>query len=849
MRRGWPDNPGTPRALVLLSPARHFVFKVSLISSLAVGALWLAPASQALLAQSLPSPAEAQRILQARPELAATIRARISSSGLTPEQIRARLRASGYSESLLDAYMGGNVAGNDSTAVAPESVLNAVRFLGLIDSVDVAAAASGRRAAEPIPAPERTTATASRSNIFGLDVFRRSTSQFEADLAGPVDANYRVGPRDVLALILTGGVENSYSLEVTREGFVVIPNVGQVHVANLTLDQVNQILFERLRRVYSGLGRGPEASTKFYVTVAKLRTNQVFVVGEASAPGSYMVSSAGTMLTALYGAGGPADNGSLRSIQLRRAGRTVADLDVYSYLLNGDASGDARLETGDVVFVPIHGPRVQINGQVIRPATYELKGSETLRDLIRMAGGFRAEAGRRRVLVRRVVPPNERAETGGRDRTVLDVASSEFATGFGPAFPLVDGDIVEVAGVPERVRNEIAISGAVWTPGSQGFRAGMRLSDAIRNAGGVRPDVKDALISRLQSDQSRQQLRAEFSDTLGNLRSDILLQEDDSIVVYGTSDFRPDRYVRIAGAVNRGGRYPWSEGMTLKDLIHLAGGLDDGAFLVHAEVARLPENRTPGRLARTLLVPMDSTYLLERGLDGKYVGPTAGRPARPGQAPEFELEPYDNVLILLEPDWQLERRVSIIGEVQFPGEYTLRTKQDKLTELLTRAGGLTPRAYPEGAVFSRPNSQLGRVGLDLRAAIRDSRHRDNFVLFAGDTLYIPPYRPTVKIEGAVHSPIAVAYIPGKKLDYYIDAAGGTTFNADKDRAFVRQPNGIVEPYKSRFLLPNDNPTPAPGAIVFVPSKDPNAKKDWTAIAGSIAQIVVGLVGIIAIARR
>jgi protein involved in polysaccharide export with SLBB domain len=289
--------------------------------------------------------------------------------------------------------------------------------------------------------------------------------------------------------------------------------------------------------------------------------------------------------------------------------------------------------------------------------------------------------------------------------------------------------------------------------------------------------------------------------------------------------------------------------MTLKDLVHLAGGLDDGAYLVQAEVARLPDERQPGVLARTLTVALDSTYLLERGLDGKYVGPPGMKPTAV-VAPEFVLKPYDNVLILHEPDWQLERRVAILGEVRFPGVYTLQTKQDRLTELLARAGGLTTRAYPEGAVFNRPDSHLGRVGLDLRAAIRDARHRDNFVLFAGDTLYIPPFKPTVKIEGAVHSPIAVAYVPGKSLDYYIDAAGGPTFAADIKRAYVRQPNGVVEPYKSRaWMIPDGNPTPQAGALVVVPSKDPNDRKDWAAIASSVAQIIVGMVAVLAIATK
>ena len=802
----------------------------------------LASPSLSLSAQR-PSPQQVEAALEADPALIQKLRSRIVTSGMTPEQIRARLKAAGYPENLLDPYL--TNTGVDTSSTVAADVMRAVRFLGLVDSTELASVLP-RSAVDSTPRGASAQAK-SDSAIYGLQIFRRSTSQFEADVAGPVDPSYRVGPRDVLALILTGGVENSYTLEVTREGFVVIPQVGQVYVANLTLEQVSDVMFRRLRAVYSGIGRGQGAATQFYVTVAKLRTNQVFVVGDAVSPGSYQVSSAGTMLTALYSAGGPTDDGSLRRVELRRAGKTVGQLDLYDYLINGDASRDVRLETGDILFVPVHGARVQLKGEVKRPAIYELAGKETLTDLIQMGGGFTAQAGRRRVLVRRIVPPFERRD-GGRDRTVLDVTSDELSVGYGPALPLEDGDIVEVFGVPERVRNLVHVEGAVWTPGPQGFTPGLKLSDVIKRAGGVRPDVKDALINRLQYDKTRRQLRASFLDTLGTLREDVALQEDDSIVVFATSDFRPERYVSITGAVNSGGRFSWREGMTLRDLVHLAGGLGDGAYIVQAEVARLPESRLDGTLARTMTVPLDSSYLLERGLDGKYIGPPGMATSQ--TAGEFTLLPYDNVLILRQPDWQLEQTVTIAGEVRFPGTYTLRSKTERVSDLVERAGGLLPRAYVAGAVFTRPQGGLGRVGVDLHAAIEKTKSRDNFVLFPGDSLFIPRFRPTVKVEGAVNSPIAVAYIPGKTIKYYIDAAGGARYDADVSRSFVRQANGIVDPYKDRaFLIPDHRPKPDAGSVVVVPSKDPSAKKDWAGIVGAVAQILASTVAIVAIARR
>lgn len=817
----------------------------SRVRALLVGAscALVAVASTPARAQQ-PTQAQIERALATNPSAASTIRDRIRTSGLTPDQIRQRLRAAGYSERMLDQYLG---AASDTTGAAPsDSVYSAVTALGLVDRQEAAALQSGRTAITAVEAPLPMVAKVA-SPVFGLNVFRQQTSQFQPDIAGPVDPSYKVGPRDVLALIITGGVEASYSLEVTREGFVVVPQVGQVFVANLTLDQIDEVMFRRLRSVYSGIGRGADASTRFYVTVVKLRTNQVFVVGEAAAPASYQVSSVGTMLTALYGAGGPSDIGSLRRIELRRAGKVASTLDVYDYLIRGDASGDLRLETGDVVFVPMHGPLVAVSGEVKRPATYELKPGETLRDALTMAGGFTASAGRRRVLVTRVVPPSERTP-GGRDRTVLDVTSDEFTSGMGPAILLADGDSVQVFPIAERQRNALTVDGAVWNPGPQGFERGMRLSAALRRAGGVRPEVKDVIIKRLQSDQTLTTLRAAFTDTLGALAEDPLLQEDDSIRVYATTDFRPDRFVAINGAVKKDGRYPWREGLTLRDLVHEAGGFEDGAYLVHAEVARLPATRQAGMLAVTVAVPLDSTYLLERGLDGKYVGPP-GIPAPTAAAPDFVLSPYDNVLILRQPEWILERRVTILGEVQFPGTYALLSKREKLSSLIARAGGVLATGYPEAAVLTRPSRAVGRIGFDLKEVLSDSGARDNFVLEPGDTLALPRFIPTVQVSGAVNSPIAVAYVPGKRLRYYVDAAGGDTYLADFGRAYVRQPNGIVEPYKRRFFLPDVNPKAQAGAQVVVPARDPDDRKDWTAIAGSIAQILASAVAVIVVVSR
>lgn len=791
-----------------------------------------------------PTTQQVEKILQSRPELAGKVRAKIATSGLTPEQIRARLQAAGYPPSLLDQYMGAETP----NAVAPgDDVLKAVRFLGLVDSLDVELSRQNAAAEVPIHQElEARTGSDSGLRIFGLDVFRRAgATQFQPDIAGPVNSDYRVGPRDVLALIITGGVENSYTLEVTREGFIIVPQVGQIYVANLTIGQIEEVLLRRLRAVYSGIGRNADASTHFYVTLAKLRVNQVFVIGEVMSPGSYQVSSVGTVLTALYAAGGPTDNGSLRRVEVRRGGRLINTFDAYDYLVRGDASHDVQLQNGDVVFVGVHGPFASIYGEVIHPAVFELKNGETIADLIAMAGGFNAQADRRRILVRRVLPPSERTRAG-YDRVVIDIASNQM-DGKGPAFKLERGDQVEVFSIADRVRNEVSVQGNVWAPGVFALAPDMKLSEALRRAGGVRPDAKDVLISRLQTDQTRRELRTSFRDTLGTPVEDIRLQEDDKIRVFGLAEFRPERYVAITGAIRDGGRFPYHEGMTLRDLVHLARGLAEGAFLNRAEIARLPADRSQGAMATQITVPLDSTYVLERGLDGKYHGPPGIQVT--GSAPDVVLQPYDNVLILRQPEWELQRVVTIAGEVKFPGNYTLLSKDERLVDLVKRAGGLTRGAYAGGVVFHRSEDRVGRIGVDLERALKDPAARDNMLLAAGDSVFVPEYRAFVRVEGSVNSPLAVAYIPGRDLRYYVDAAGGATYNADLDRAYVRQPNGEVETYNERFLLPDASPRPRPGSVVVVPAQDPSKKADWTVFAGTLAQVVASLATIIIVARR
>jgi protein involved in polysaccharide export with SLBB domain len=855
---------------------------VSKLSSLALVAGLLAVGTP-ILAQN---PTQAQQMLQNNPAMLQQLRQRILTSGLTPDQVRARLRAEGYPETLLDAYLPGSSA-TDAATPSPQ-VFSALTSLGITDSLDVAQLRCGLDA-EPVSIadtlPNGTIDTTQNRNrleaarqsmrgrclaeedsvirglrrskadidsgfvIFGLDFFRDRSTQFNPNQAGPVDASYAIHPGDELVLVLTGDVEQSYTLPVTREGFIVIPQVGQVWVNNVTLGELENILYQRLGRVYSGVRRGAGATTHFYITPARLGSNQIFVTGDVLRPGSYRISSAATALTALYAALGPSENGSLRQVLIRRGG-AVDTLDVYDYLLNGNTTHDVRLANGDLVFVPIHGTRVRIVGEVARPATYEMRPNETLADALRFAGGFTATAARRRVQIERIVPPSLRA-AGGRDRIVTDIVSDQFVSGVGPSVAVLPGDVIRVFSVAARVRNRVSVSGDVWSPGSLGITPGMLLSEALKLAGGVKPDVYlgQVLITRTNPDSTRVQLRATLRDTTGAVINDLPLNEDDEIRVFSVSEFRPTRYVAINGAVRKSGQYPFREGMTIRDLVLLAGGLDQSAYLNEAEIARLPQNRADGITASTFRVPLDSSYLFERSPDGKYLGPP-GLPAASGPSPDITVQPYDNVLVMRQPNWELQRTAAIAGEVRFPGRYTLKTKTESLTDLIERAGGLTHDAYADGVVFLRPRGGVGRIGIQLSDVLRNSRSHDNVPLVDGDSIYIPRFNPVVNVAGAVNSPLSVTYASGKTVEYYIRAAGGPTVRADVKRAYVTQPNGKVESRQSRFLLPDGIPTPQPGSTVIVPNRDPLDKPlDIFTSLGTITQVIAGLATLIIAVRR
>lgn len=789
-------------------------------------------------------PEQVQQQIQAM-GLGGQLRARLEASGMTPAQIRSRLASMGYDPSTLDAYLSGATLG--TTPPEPSaSVLSALSALGI--EGDTMAVVDRRPEATPPTLEEERVGL----RVFGVQVFSRGSSQFDPLMNAAVPSSYVLGPGDELVLMITGEVEFVHNLPVTREGFVVIPQVGQVWVNGKTMEQLRSELFTRLGAVYSGIQRGGGGSTQFDISLARLRSNQIYISGEVAQAGAYTVSPLASVLNALYQAGGPTGNGSFRDVHVLRGGVVVHRVDLYQFLLGGDNLDRIRLEPGDVVHVPTHGKHVSISGEVSREAIFEMTPAETIRDLLAFAGGTTAPAHLRRARLTRVLPPEERT-TPGVDRVIVDIDLAEAIRNPAAAPRLQPGDAIEVLAVNETIRNILSLNGSVWRPGSYEYRPGMRAWDLIEAGLGLTPEAfpDRAHISRVNPDDSSLTL-IPFTlarDESGAIIENPVLQEFDVVTVYSRAAEDVALPVQITGEVRSPSTEQYQEGMTLRDAIIRAGGLLRTADMT-VEVSRLadPADRASGQIAEIYHIPLDSTYFVSEEAARHYLGDPAALSAVVGGGPaaEFRLEPQDRILVRRLPALEMPRVVQVTGEVEYPGSYTLQRKDETLRDMiLTRAGGLTPAAYASGFRLFRAG-QL--VNIDLPQVIARVDHRDNLQLMPGDSLHMPEYNPIVVVNGAVNSPVTVTYREGAGLDYYIENAGGYARHADKNRVHVRYQNGEGRTVQ-RTMFFRSEPTPGPGSVVTVPLTPPDDRLDLRGSISDIAQILAAIASVALILSR
>ncbi len=675
-------------------------------------------------------------------------------------------------------------------------------------------------------APDASAKSAG-ANWFGHDMFGHQGDVFAPPSFGPVSGDYLLGVGDELTVDVWGDVELRLSRVVDRDGSVILPQAGRVPCAGRSLAAVEEAVRGRLAKRHASIGRSandPKATTFVQVSLGQLRPIRVYVVGAVAHPGSYELNSVSTVLTALYAAGGPTADGSLRHVRLMRGDTSMAEVDLYDYLLGGDRSGDALLREGDTVHVPQRTLGVKVRGAVRRPRGFEMLPDETVADLVRFAGGFTAQASPHLLHVRRVLPPAER-QPGDADMVVIDMALDP--TTLEPVNPalavLRDGDVVTVASIGDRLRNHVAVQGKVERPGTYELQPGMTVRDLIDEAGGIWPDALTewATLERTSSDLKLTAVSVPLGRVLTGEAPDVPLQDRDVLRVYSRGVERDRPRVHITGQVHQPTSIHFRDGLTLRDLVLRAGGLRKGANPLRAEISRInyaavtdPDTSArPVRTVETIQVTLGDDFLT--------------------RADSPRLAPWDRVAIRKLPWWESQHVVAMVGEVFYPGEFSLANRGETLSSVVARAGGLKPTAYVCGARVVRKKDGVGNIAIDLEKALAEPGSPHDIILEPGDRVVVPTRMYTVKVTGEVGFPTSLVYEEGLKIDDYVRRAGGYLEHADKGRSRVVHPNGASLPNKrgSRVIA---------GSTIIVPLEPPPEGRTTLGVAKDITSIVAGL---------
>lgn len=652
--------------------------------------------------------------------------------------------------------------------------------------------------------------------IFGHNLFRNTNLSFEpsANLATPV--SYRLGPGDEVIIDIWGASENTIRQTISPEGDIQVKDLGPVHLNGMTVKEANQYLQREFSKIYSGIG-GNDPNSQIRLTLGDTRTIQVNIMGEVSVPGTYSLSAFSTVFHALYRAGGVNKIGSLRGIKLVRNGKTIENLDVYEFIMKGKMNDDIRLQEGDVIIVNPYESLVEIVGKVKRPMYYEMKPTETVANLLEYAGGFTGDSYKKAIrLIRK----------SGREHQVFNVDEMDYSV-----FRLDDGDLVTVDAVLDRFENKVEISGAVYRSGLYQLDGEVNtVKQLIKKAEGLRGDafLNRVLLDREHEDLSHEIIAIDLNGLLNGTVADIPLQKDDHLYIPSVNDLKEEETVSIYGEVLNPGTFLYSDKMTIEDLVVQAGGLREAAATTRVSVTR--RIKDPKSTAYSSKLAETFAFDIK---DGLVIGDA-----------DFYLQPFDMVQVRRSPAYKVQRTVSVSGEVLFSGSYALLKKNERLSDLIKRAGGITPDAYIKGGrLIRRMNDEERRrerdalrmarngegkdsisvaklaitetytVGIDMEKALANPGSDYDVVLREGDVIYIPEFVNTVKISGSVMYPNTVAWEKGAKVKHYINMAGGYGNMAKKKKAYVIYLNGTVARVKR-----GDGDLIQPGCEIVVPSK-------------------------------
>ena len=652
--------------------------------------------------------------------------------------------------------------------------------------------------------------TIRKPKVFGMSMFAAGGLSFEADLRIATPRNYQLGPDDELNIDIFGNALDNYKVKVSPEGTIRILNLSPIYVSGLTIESASERIIGRLRQLYQGINM-PGSGVSAQITLGSIRSIKVTITGEVTKAGTYTVSSLATVFNALYAAGGPSENGSFRNIKVIRDNKIVRVLDLYDFLLRADQKDNIRLQDQDIIRVADYETRVEVIGEVKRPMIFEVEKTETLKDVLRFAGGFTDKAYTYTIGLKR---------NTARELKLVNISQDEVGS-----FMPQRGDKYTIGEILERFENRVQIKGAVFRDGEFALEAGATtVKELIKKAEGLREDafMNRAIINRQKGDNDPIVIAFDLGKLMKGEIDDILLKREDVIVIRSIKSLREKRIVTIEGEVNKSGKFDYVEGLTIADMIVLANGFKDGASNAKIELSRRVKDDTTG-LAANQNVRIE-TFNIDKDLK---ISTSDARTV---------IQPFDKIIVRKSPRYEDQKTVIIEGEVKFPGSYTIKDKTQRISDLIRLAGDLKDGAYPKGATFNRDSTQ---IAVDLTLIQKNPSSQENLLLLQGDRLFIPRELETVKMTGELLNPISVAYRPNLSLKDYIAQAGGFTDKAAKRRVFVKYANGFSDRTKT-FLFFNTYPKIEQGSEIIVPAIIENSDKlsvaEKVAILGAVSSV-------------
>jgi protein involved in polysaccharide export with SLBB domain len=684
----------------------------------------------------------------------------------------------------------------------------------------------------------------SQSRVFGAELFSDASPFLIQNLNIATPANYKVGPTDELIIEVFGNNVFSQRLQVSREGFINVRYVGLLNVSGYTIEDVTSIVKNRLSSYIPALSTG---ATKIQISLGKIRSITVSVVGAVKKPGSLTIPSLTTLFNALYLTGGPLENGSMRKIELIRGNKKIVEADLYDFLTKGDQTANVFLQDNDLIRVPFAESLVQLTGHINRGGIYELLVKDKLSNLLEYAGGFEPDAYKARITGTR---------NGILKREIIDVAIDQFNQ-----FVLNHGDSLHVGNIVDLFSNRVSVAGAVYKPGVYTWTKGQKLSDLIQKAAGLKDDafLGQINILRTYDNLDKENLSVDYRAILSG-KSDFELIKEDFVTVFSSYELKDSFYIKVSGEVKKPGLYRFADSLTIQQLILLAGGLTDKSVSSSIEISRLNKSFNPQILGspRTEVIKLDRSSGLSR-LDN-----------------DFKLLPYDEVFIRTDPSKRMLKKVSLVGEILYPGEYFLLNGEERLSSLLSRAGGFLPEANKAGVkIFRQTQAEsvtkatkylkqklndstssseiyslegYKEIAVDPIKSLNDVDQSTDLILESGDEILVTSQKNTITILGNVLRPVSVPFSSRKVFKNYISSAGGFSNRARPGKSFVIYSNGRASKTKRIFGIFIKYPKIKTGSTIVVPAKREKDNKFDTAKASILVSGLAAIATTIAVLR-